>query len=427
MRATRILAVAIAAVLLAAGGNAAVAATVVVGETVPHSSGFNNFTNVPALSALDYADAAAGNGVTATNIGALKGGSGPASFLLNGVGQAGNDSPGESVFFNDGVTDGKFLLDLNGSVAVEAIHTYSRHTGNRTPQHYDVFFSNAGAAPGTGSDTVAGLEGLGWTHLTRVDVGGGSHNGIVGVSISDDGGVALGTCRHLLFNVDPLGGANDNAFYGEIDVVELGAPVPPVPPVPQQVFYIGVDNGNNSDFDHENNADDHYYWENGDYSGLGGANWSGGQEPWSGGDGVTGFDRALLTADPVNYIYFQLEGLEAAADAQFSFISDMVAASGSDHDLEFYMNGILFHTETDIGNKFITDSFTGADVGAQVGSNVIEIRRTNTGGGYVQFDYLSLEVVPGTAAADIPEPATVGAIALAVAGLGGYVRKRKQS
>ena len=413
-------AVLLAGIVFVAAGTAP-AATVVVGEAVPHSSGFNNFTAVPSLSSLDYADVNSGNGVTATAIGTLNGNSGAASLLINGVGQSNNDVPGESVFFTGGTTDGKFLLDLNGSIAVGQINSYSRHTGNRTPQKYDVFGSNAVGAPGTGSDTVAGLTGLGWAHITGVNVGGGSHNGIVGVGISDDGG-AIGTYRHLLFNIDPPGGF-DNTFYGEIDVVEHGLPVP------QSVFYIGVNNGNNSDFDHENAADDHYYWEDGNYSalGTGGGTWSEGRmEIWRDDGGPEGFDRAVLAGDPINHIYFQLDTLEAAGDAQFSFVSDMVQTNGN-HDLAFSMNGNLFHTVTNIGNGPIADTFTGADVGAVVGSNVITIERTGGPGGWIQFDYLSLDVTPGAAAPVIPEPMTMLAVGLGIAGLGGYVRKRKRA
>lgn len=210
----------------------------------------------------------------------------------------------------------------------------------------------------------------------------------------------------------------DNALApNQVAHLAAGGDPTALPSPPISVFYIGVDNGNNSEFDHENDADDHYYWEDGDYSGLGtgGANWTGGQEDWSGGDSVTGFDRALIAGDPTNYIYFQLEDLEAAADAQFSLISDMVQPDGT-HDLEFRMNGAAFHTETGIGTKLVTDTFTGADVGAVPGSNVIEILRTGGPGGWIQFDYVSLEVVPG--AAVIPEPSTFVLAALGLLGLG---------
>ena len=234
------------------------------------------------------------------------------------------------------------------------------------------------------------------------------------------------TSYRLLFPT--VRGTGQNSMQiGEVQF--LGILDPNAPPPPESVFYIGVDNGNQGEFDHEDNADDHYYWEDGDYSalGTGGANWSSGQEPWSGGDGTIGFDRALLVNDPINYIYFQLEGLEAAADAQFSFISDMREPNGT-HDLAFYMNGVLFHTETGIGEKTVMDTFTGADVGAVAGSNFIEIVRTgpSTSGGWIQFDYLSLTVVPGAPNA-IPEPMTMLAVGLGIAGLGGYIRKRRRA
>lgn len=265
--------------------------------------------------------------------------------------------------------------------------------------------------------------GLTDAELDAAALGSGPTNVLQRASRSGVGlGAAMTASDYLLI----FHNGTTTADYDEIRMSDTSLDEATPIAVPQSVFYIGVDNGNNSDFDHENAADDHYYWENGDYSGLGtgGANWSGGQEIWKGGDAVTGFDRALTANDPTNYIYFQLDAFEAAADAQFSFVSDMVQPNGT-HNLAFYMNGVLFHTETGIGTKFVTDTFTGADVGANAGSNVIEILRTGGPGGWTQFDYLSLEVVPGTA--EIPEPATCTVLAAALAALGGYLRRRRRT
>jgi len=163
---------------------------------------------------------------------------------------------------------------------------------------------------------------------------------------------------------------------------------------PVQVFWIGDDNGSNSDFDHENAADDHYYWEDGNYStlGTGASDWNMGRaEIWKDGSGSEGMERALVSSpENTTYLYFQLDAKESIPTAKFSFTSDHVGANGT-HDVNYGMNGSQFHSETNIGNKFVTDTFTGADVGAAAGPNYIKIEKTDSGG-WIQFDYLSLEV-----------------------------------
>jgi hypothetical protein len=161
-----------------------------------------------------------------------------------------------------------------------------------------------------------------------------------------------------------------------------------------EVFYIGVDNNTTSDFDPEWLADDHYYWEDGDYSGLGtgGGVWSEGRPELTDDDGgPEGFDRALTTSQPTNFVYFQLTPKEAIPTAKFSFVADMINANGDHHIISYQMNGTEFHEENGIGAKFVSDTFTGADVGATPGPNYVRITKTNPDG-WNQFDYLSLEV-----------------------------------
>lgn len=161
---------------------------------------------------------------------------------------------------------------------------------------------------------------------------------------------------------------------------------------PLEIYFIGVDNGSNSDFDHEGQADDHYYWQNGDYSGLGtgGANWAGGMEPFSDGGGPLGFDRALTTSDSTNYVYFQVPSNAALSTAVFGYTFDMVQANGT-HDIEYGMNGNVFDTRTNFGNGTVAGTFTGTDVGVMAGSNYVQMEKTDSGG-WTQFDFLRLTV-----------------------------------
>lgn len=205
-------------------------------------------------------------------------------------------------------------------------------------------------------------------------------------------------------------------------VLVAAAPLYAVPV--QSVFLIGTDNGSQSDFDRENHADDHQYWENGDYTGLGtgGAVWTGGQEIWK-DDAASqlGFERALTPGDHTQHIYFQLDHLEAWPDAEFTFRADMFSlGGGSSHDLEFSMNGVVIASASNVtSNTLVAADFTAADVGASLGSNVITARRT--GGGstnpWIQFDYVSLDVSPA------PEPTTLALLGL---GLVGVLRRRRR-
>jgi len=356
-------------------------------------------------------------------------------MLNNALGGTDNNSE----FFSAGLgynAGDKGEVRLNGGNKGSAqAGSVSQTDGNTHLVLYTV--TNLGSSPGAMTQWILTADqfdtfkvgGLTETELNTATLGSAAGEVLQRASRSGVGaGAAMTASDYLLV----FQHGTTEADYDEIrmsdtslnEVVPTG--VAPPPP-PQEVFFIGVDNGNNSDFDNEGQADDHYYWEDGDYStlGTGGGVWSEGRpEIWKDDAGPEGFERALTGGDNNTYIYFQLDTLEAADDAQFTFVSDFVQNNGT-HNVDFYiMNGNLFHTETGIGTATVVKTFTGAEVGAQVGSNVIEIRRTNAGGGWIQFDYLSLDVVPGTVV--IPEPATMLAVFAAVAGLGGYVRKRRR-
>lgn len=195
------------------------------------------------------------------------------------------------------------------------------------------------------------------------------------------------------------------------------------------VFYIGIDNGNQGEFENEGQADDHYYWENGNYSalGTGGGAWAGGQEIWKNSVAdPLGFERALTHADTLEHIYFQLSVPEGSPGAEFTFNADLISlAGGSSHDLDFSMNGNVFQSVTGItSNTLVTATFLAEDVGANIGSNVITMDRVGgSSTGWIQFDYVSLDVAPS--ASPIPEPVTLLLAGIGLVGLRGYVRRRR--
>lgn len=193
----------------------------------------NPFSNVPTVSAADYAAPSQGHGVTVSIVsGAKTSGSGDVNRLTDGLWPSSQDAPGE-VLFSDGADPFRVMFDLNGRVAVNMINTFSRHTqasnpgnGARTPQVYAVYGVDAEVAPaGTGS-----LVDNGWILIATVDTrglappNGTSANlpGVAGVSINALSGGALGVYTHLLFDLQRVGTAG--TFYAEIDV--FGAQVP---------------------------------------------------------------------------------------------------------------------------------------------------------------------------------------------------------
>ncbi len=129
---------------------------------------------------------------------------------------------------------------------------------------------------------------------------------------------------------------------------------------------------------------------------------------WSTLDDDLGFERALSTGDPDTNIYFQLNSGQANAGTTFLLNAEFAdAEAGSTHDLEFRMNGTTFHTEAGLVADGATETlvspiFTGDDVNAADGSNVLTIARTGGTGAWVQFDYVELKANLSTANCDEP-------------------------
>ncbi|MGK0185913.1 MAG: hypothetical protein ACI9R3_001696 [Verrucomicrobiales bacterium] len=178
-----------------------------------------------------------------------------------------------------------------------------------------------------------------------------------------------------------------------------------------RLWLIGNDNGNASEFEHENDGDEFFYIDNGDYTGLDpeGSIWDSGPEPWSViGDPALGFPRALNDANPELSFYFQLDAGQANPGTTFLFNAEFIdAESGSNHDLAFRMNGNEFHSETEVVADgaiefLVSPTFTGDDVGAVTGSNVLTIERTSGVGAWIQMDYVELKADLSTASCDDP-------------------------
>ncbi len=207
---------------------AAGAGIIVSVETRLHSeSGINisqpgaPFSNIPNLSAVDYATPALHHNVNIRIVaGTPQTGSGGVEKLVDGLWpwDGDNDAPSQ-VLFSDS-TPFAVQFDLQSLVDIWQINTYSRHKSNRTPQLYTLYGTSAATPPTTNGDPT------GWTQIASVNTSsqtGTSLDGIAGVSIHSDPSSSLGQYQHLLFLLQPPAGPG--TFYGEIDIVTGNAPV----------------------------------------------------------------------------------------------------------------------------------------------------------------------------------------------------------
>ena len=173
-----------------------------------------------------------------------------------------------------------------------------------------------------------------------------------------------------------------------------------------QKFMLGTDNATTTEFEQEGAAMVDYYFENGNYTTLGGANWSGGQESLNNGvaGDATGFPRALLhpgTANTQVNIYFTLTAAQAAANQPVRLTLDLFSLkANTTHDLDVRCNAANpFAAQTGIAaNQTWVITTTAGAAGMVAGPNVLRIRRTggqiDAGSAWIQFDYLKLEIDP---------------------------------
>ncbi|MEZ5304960.1 MAG: hypothetical protein R3F11_30575 [Verrucomicrobiales bacterium] len=167
----------------------------------------------------------------------------------------------------------------------------------------------------------------------------------------------------------------------------------------QEKFMIGIDNNTQSEFEQENGSAAHYYYEDGDYTSVGGANWTGGQEILNNGaPGDPGFPRALTSSFTQFHIYFQLTAAEAAQFQPIRLSFDLLGLkANTTHDVEASFNGAApFWSAQGVAANTHFEPETRAGVaGLQAGVNRLTFRRTGgalaDGSAWIQFDYVRLE------------------------------------
>jgi hypothetical protein len=188
----------------------------IVVERVPNSAASPDFTfaKVPSPTKSNAATFAAYSLVTG-----LPGGIGLRN-LRSGHLPSGPDAPDENFFFQDGSYGGRFLIDLNRTVAIQQVNTFSWHTGARGPQVYRLYAMDetTNLQPVGNADPAT----LGWKFLAEVDTRprNGDLGGQYGVSITSPNG-AIGHYRYLLFDCKRTEDADrwGNTFYSKIDVI----------------------------------------------------------------------------------------------------------------------------------------------------------------------------------------------------------------
>ena len=118
---------------------------------------------------------------------------------------------------------------------------------------------------------------------------------------------------------------------------------------------------------------------------------------------IANFERSITAGDPRNRIHFPLTAAQASANNRlrvtFSLFGGGVWVNGplpgfGSHDIAVRFNGVLIDTKPGVTwDKMITVTVPASSVNAVAGANILQIERTgSTNGGYVQFDYLKLEV-----------------------------------
>ena len=194
-------------------------------ESGDQSKNFRFPTIVPP-SNQDYADISQGFASASVGRGLLK--SRPnwtvnPKSILDGTGQTSQDSPQESVFFENDVKNGSLLIDLGKAISIKKINSYSWHQHNHIPEHnnraqqkFTLFGwpdrelpSLEKPAAESGWVRIARVNSEKFFHVKKLD----NRPSQQACSIFASKG-EIGKYRYLLLEV------NGPTFFGEIDVYQ---------------------------------------------------------------------------------------------------------------------------------------------------------------------------------------------------------------
>ena len=194
-------------------------------ESGDESKDFRFPTIIPP-SNQDYADISQGFASASVGRGLLR--SRPnwtvnPKSILDGSGQTNQDSPQESVFFENDVKNGSLLIDLGKAISIAKINSYSWHQHNRIPEHNDRAQQKF-TLFGWPDKELPNLEipawESGWVRIARVNSEQFFHGKQLdnrpsqqACSIFASKG-EIGEYRYLLLEV------NGPTFFGEIDVYQ---------------------------------------------------------------------------------------------------------------------------------------------------------------------------------------------------------------
>jgi hypothetical protein len=113
--------------------------------------------------------------------------------------------------FPNGVVGGAYKADLGGPVNVARITSWSfNQNGNRGPQRFAVFGSNAERDPGWDPATLV--------PIAEVDTTGQSAGQSLATSVQRAGGGPLGVFRWLVWVTEPVTSAGENTAFQEFEV-----------------------------------------------------------------------------------------------------------------------------------------------------------------------------------------------------------------